>query len=194
MRTTDLKIAIRTAAAGTRFLRGEATKIIRQGRALRAKARATDSRQKSDKLMAKGRECPSLADDLRVQANTGRHERRMMHLGAALLHNRTYEQCERGTPLVGQNAEKSLGNVIRAYLPHADKIHSEYIAQTWLTTRTTRLSSLLSGGLTFMREQAKNQASLAALDKEITASITLSQKVLQDKAYQETAASLAARK
>lgn len=168
MKTIKLKIEIRSAAFTASLQRRAANKFIREGRQLRAKARQETDPEKRKKLDAKGNELRWLGIDLRDDAASGRYDRRHDGLAAALLHGKTYPQCEaKCDPKNKPNAEV-LGTRLASYLIPAERPHAKFIAEAWLTSADgVTLRDIREKGLAKLIDQDKRQAEIAGIQKQI---------------------------
>lgn len=167
MRHDSLKTQIRIAQATTRIQRSEATKLIHKGRDLRKKAATETTRVKQDRLSNKGWECRSTSMDLRSAANDGRNDRRHMHLAAALLNGRTYQQCEAKCDPKNKPSASILGAWIKPYLSKEEQTHAEYIAETWLKDGTLRLRYIEDKGIVQLLALDKQKADIETTKQSI---------------------------
>lgn len=140
MRHDSLKSDIQTAQATTRTQRASASKLLHQGRTLRKQAESEPDPTKKASLLSEGDNCRLGSLHLRYTANSGRFDRRHMHLAAALLNGKTYFQCE--AKCEAKPLAKVLAPLIQPHLPETEQAEAAFFAETWLKTGDTRLKAL----------------------------------------------------
>lgn len=156
-----LKSNIRVAQATARMQRTESHKLLHRGRKLRKQSQGHVSMDPlhREQYQAEGQECRRSGLYLRNQAEYNRDYRRTMHLAAALLNGKTYEQCEQKCNPKNPPDAAAIGGFIRAYLPPGEREHSEYIAQRWVLGWT--MADIRTQGLAPLAEKAKRKAEMA---------------------------------
>lgn len=142
MNHSTLKSEIQSVMATTRTERAEANKLIRQGRKLRKLALSEHDAVKKAQLLSEGWGDHGTSVALRHQANMGRSTRRSMHLAAALLNGKTYQQCEQ--KCVFPPSASYIGKHVAPYLPEADQKNAGTIAEMWVKEGTVRARDLLT--------------------------------------------------
>lgn len=176
MRHDSLKSEIKIAMATTRIQRTEANKFRAKAKALFEKAKAESDQTKQSILNKRGWDLRCQGMGLRSEANSGRSNRRYMHLAAALLNGRSYKQCEGRCESHKKPQTKDLAARIQPHLPMAERPHAEYIAEMWLKDGTLRLTYIREQGLVRLLSLDKQKATIVAT----RTSIRLAEQVLKD--------------
>ena len=160
MDTRALKIQINAATAATRQQRLEATNLIVSGRKLRRGGRALgatkpDPDLKGLALLKQGWERHRKGMSLLGAAESGRYDRRHMHLTAALLNCRTYQRCESSTnPHTPSASVSKIVTFLQTIAPHYEgglQQDALNLAREWLDRGDVRLRYLHDEGKFVLR-------------------------------------------
>lgn len=130
MHNEQLATIINEEATKASSLRQQSRQAISEGRKLRKQAHKEANAERARLLLAQGEELWRKGVDLRSQAEDDRLGRRLYHLTAAMLHGKTYLQCEAkcDTKLWANN----LGNILKHYVPKEEVPHVNAYCVAWL--------------------------------------------------------------
>jgi hypothetical protein len=162
MTRIELTVQIRIAQATAHIQKAAARRAFHQARGLARKAKTKADPQMHEAACAKHKEGWTFRD----AADTGRSHRRALSLVAAMLHGRTYQQCEAKTETMVPFQE--MARILDPCLPPAQQGLAAYLIETWRREKGTAWPELRdSEALAARIAHLKAHAELQALGEEI---------------------------